>query len=564
MSTTTTTTRTAKGRTAGPTSGRRASRTTDRDALRTTDRAARRSTGRDRDADRPSDLGAEPADPAAQLRLADDPASPTSGPAPSPTRDLGIAGWTRLDPLLLAALALEGPLLLVGAHGTAKTLLVERIAGALGADFRHYNASLLNYDDLVGIPIPDEAGGLRFVGTEGAVWGAGFVFFDEINRCRPDLQNKMFPIVHERRIGGIALSDLVHRWAAMNPPQVGGGDAGGYVGTEPLDEALADRFWFVVRTPTWGDLGLEERLALLEGGTATVIPEAAATGAPATGASAIEAAAPVAPVAPDASDLATLVARTRETLARVEAVHGHDTTRYVVSLVDTLASGGVALSPRRARILRSTLLATLAAEQVLGRDLPVGDVFELVVLNGLPHWADVEPPEASRVIGAHLHAFDLAFGDHDGSRARLLAEPDAVRRIRLALDLGLDEPVIATTVTAALASLDTDAERSVLSAVLFHALARRPLTPAAWSAIHEGATPILGAGPHASYVPVGPTLDAWREAVAWLESAPRTRFEQAVIHGLGPDGLRGVGLARLLDRLHAWTTLFELSRRVSR
>lgn len=530
---TTSTTRPAKGRTAGPTSGRRALRPTDRD----------------RDADRAFDIGAELADPAAQLPLADDPGSPTTGPAASPTRDLGIAGWTRLDPLLLAALALEGPLLLVGAHGTAKTLLVERIAGALGADFRHYNASLLNYDDLVGIPIPDEAGGLRFVGTEGAVWGAGFVFFDEINRCRPDLQNKMFPIVHERRIGGIALSDLVHRWAAMNPPQVGGGDAGGYVGTEPLDEALADRFWFVVRTPTWGDLDLEERLALLEGGAAPVTSEAAATGAPG---------------APDASDLATLVARTRETLARAEAVHGHDTTRYVVTLVDTLASGGVALSPRRARILRSTLLATLAAEQVLGRDLPVGDVFELVVLNGLPHWADVEPPEVSRVIGAHLHAFDLAFGDHDGSRARLLAEPDAVRRIRLALELELEEPVIATTVTAALASLETDAERSVLSAVLFHALARRPLTPAAWSAIHEGATPILGAGPRVSHVPVGPTLDAWREAVAWLESAPRTRFEQAVIHGLGPDGLRGVGLARLLDRLHAWTTLFELSRRVSR
>src|SRR2546430_2360060 len=83
--------------------------------------------------------------------------------------------------VLLAALALEAPVLLVGPHGTAKSLVVERVAGALGLPFRHYNASLLNYDDLVGIPLPDEDGtGLRFVSTGGAIWGAGFAFFDEI------------------------------------------------------------------------------------------------------------------------------------------------------------------------------------------------------------------------------------------------------------------------------------------------------------------------------------------------------------------------------------------------
>jgi MoxR-like ATPase len=90
---------------------------------------------------------------------------------------LGIVGWSALEPLVLAALATEAPVLLVGAHGTAKSLLVERLAGALGLVFRHYNASLVSYDDLVGIPLPADTGsGLRFVGTEGAIWGAGFVF----------------------------------------------------------------------------------------------------------------------------------------------------------------------------------------------------------------------------------------------------------------------------------------------------------------------------------------------------------------------------------------------------
>ncbi len=156
--------------------------------------------------------------------------------------------------MLLAALATEAPLLLVGPHGTAKTLLVERLAGALGLELRHYNASLVNYDDLVGIPIPDEAGKLRFVGTEAAIWDAEIVFFDELTRCRPDLQNKLFPIVHERRVAGVRLEKLQHRWAAMNPPapdDADGVDGDVYLGAEPLDPALADRFPFVVRVPTW-------------------------------------------------------------------------------------------------------------------------------------------------------------------------------------------------------------------------------------------------------------------------------------------------------------------------
>ena len=135
------------------------------------------------------------------------------------TQGLDVLGWSHLDPVLLASLATEAPLLLVGPHGTAKSLLVERIADALDLSLRHYNAALLNYDDLVGIPMPDEDGvNLNFIKTPGTIWGAGFVFLDEISRCRSDLQNKLFPIIHERKVVGIALEELRHRWAAMNPP----------------------------------------------------------------------------------------------------------------------------------------------------------------------------------------------------------------------------------------------------------------------------------------------------------------------------------------------------------
>ena len=132
------------------------------------------------------------------------------------TRPLGLLGWEKLEPVLLAALATEEPLLLIGKHGTAKSFLLERLARALGLIYRFYNASLINYDDLVGIPLPDETKtSLRYITTPTAIWDAEVVFVDEINRTRPDLQNKLFPIIHERRVQGMELEKLRYRWAAM-------------------------------------------------------------------------------------------------------------------------------------------------------------------------------------------------------------------------------------------------------------------------------------------------------------------------------------------------------------
>lgn len=81
-----------------------------------------------------------------------------------------------------------------------ESYVLERIATVLKLTWRHYNASLLNYDDLVGYPLPNARGELDFVRTPASIWDAEIVFFDEISRCRADLQNKLFPILHERRI----------------------------------------------------------------------------------------------------------------------------------------------------------------------------------------------------------------------------------------------------------------------------------------------------------------------------------------------------------------------------
>ena len=112
---------------------------------------------------------------------------------------LGIEGWRHIEPCIVAALATESPLLLIGEHGTAKSLLLERLADALELQFRHYNASTINFDDLVGFPVP-EKDHIKYLRTPLDAWDAEVLFIDEISRCRIDMQNRLFSIVHEKKM----------------------------------------------------------------------------------------------------------------------------------------------------------------------------------------------------------------------------------------------------------------------------------------------------------------------------------------------------------------------------
>ena len=61
---------------------------------------------------------------------------------------------------------------------------------------------------------------------------------------------------------GIELDQLAHRWAAMNPVDQSAADDP-YLGAEPLDAALADRFAFIVPMPDWRALTPKDQDRLL-------------------------------------------------------------------------------------------------------------------------------------------------------------------------------------------------------------------------------------------------------------------------------------------------------------
>ena len=352
-------------------------------------------------------------------------------------RGIGVVGLRNLEPVILAALVTEEPLLLIGAHGTGKSLLLTRISEALGLEFRHYNASLLNFDDLVGFPLPTPGGSLEYIRTPAAIWGAEAVIFDEISRCRPDMQNKLFPVVHERRVQGIRLEALRYRWAAMNPP-VTENDDGGYVGSEPLDPALADRFAFIVAMPGWELYDEEEQLAVIHGDGGTVATAAA-------------------------DRLRRGVALARAALPAVQKEIGEPIAVYVRTVVALLAQAGLLLSPRRASMLHRSILAVHAVTASLALEMGAAETTLLALLNGIPQRAQGIPIPETKLLGAHREAWRLAgVGRGDPLRA-ILTTADPVDRVRLAVaSKGLGKGDFSTIIADAIAQLPPGAREAVI------------------------------------------------------------------------------------------------------
>ena len=389
-------------------------------------------------------------------------AAPGSGQAEGFLASLGLYGLSHLDAAVLAALAAETPMLLIGPHGSAKSALLERLAAALGLEHRHYNASLLSFDDLVGFPVP-EGDGLKYLHTPATLWGAQSVFLDEISRCRPEVQNKLFSIIHEKRVQGIALGELRYRWSAMNPP-AGEDDEeeDAYLGSVPLDPALADRFGFVLELPALEDLDPQARRQVIRSGLAN-----SGNAAPAI-------------------ELPALVEASRQHAQRSAQRDAGWITGYTSALVGPLKQAGLALSGRRAAMLAGNIAAVQGAREALA-DSGLGPQIEgldaladsaLVALrHGLPQRAQGKPVDAGLLATLHRQAANaVTQAQADDALAKILDEVHPVRRVGMALEtLAHDRARIARgtmslLVSDALAAQDTQA-RWVLSQELLPRIA---------------------------------------------------------------------------------------------
>ena len=246
----------------------------------------------------------------------------------------GVYGFDEVEPLIFAALITEDPLMLLGPSGTGKTYLLNTLSEVMGLEHRHYNASLVAFDDLVGFPFPDqEKGTVEFLQTPATIWGAQSVLIDEISRCKPEHQNRLFALIHERRIQGLPLTGLKYRWAAMNPPSTENQSDEDYIGSEPLDPALADRFSLFIEAKDWKALDDQARAG---------IANPAGEGK----------------LANDEGALNQAIKTWQDEFGKALTDVPPELITYAQVATDALLEGGIRLSPRRVRLLVRSLLAT--------------------------------------------------------------------------------------------------------------------------------------------------------------------------------------------------------------
>ncbi|NIP93180.1 MAG: AAA domain-containing protein, partial [Akkermansiaceae bacterium] len=367
------------------------------------------------------------------------------------------------------------PLLLIGKAGTGKTFLLNSISEALGLEHRHYNASLIAFDDLVGFPYPEEAGdGIRYIETPATVWQAESVLIDEISRCKPEHQNRLFSLVHERRIQGLKLERLNYCWAAMNPCSTDQGIEDYYDGSVPLDQALADRFAFVVEVPDWDELGEADR---------EQVADPQGDGA----------------ISRDEGRLARVVRDSRTRLPQTHECFRPYAVAYAVAVANALKQKRVRLSPRRVRVLAGNLLALTAVQG----EAPDSALFFLGLRTSLPQPAwGVEIPN-SVLRAAHEVAWDQAFLQGDKKWLNdLILEPRLDRKIEKLITQCPDEDIGAVAVQRLLAVLNP------ISRALF-AFSLYP-------AVLEGHVPVGSEGAAALAKTAQPILEVEGE-ISWQE-----------------------------------------------
>jgi MoxR-like ATPase len=148
-----------------------------------------------------------------------------------------------IDEIIVAFLA-RGHALLEGAPGTAKTMLVRALSGALNAKFGRVQFTPdLMPSDITGVSVLREAT-RSFEFHPGPVF-TDLLLADEINRAPAKTQAALLEAMQERQVtvDGVArpLGELFTVFATQNPVE--------YEGTYPLPEAQLDRFLIKVKVP---------------------------------------------------------------------------------------------------------------------------------------------------------------------------------------------------------------------------------------------------------------------------------------------------------------------------
>ena len=285
-----------------------------------------------------------------------------------------IVGQEHMVDMLLTALLSEGHVLLEGPPGTAKTLLANAFATALGLDFGRIQFTPdLMPGDILGSNLFNFQTS-QFTLTRGPIF-CDLLLADEINRTPPKTQAALLEAMQERRV---TLDGETHRLpdrfmvvATQNPIE--------NQGVYPLPEAQLDRFLFKLLVPYPAE-DEEARIVATYGQRSG--PQRPAD----LGVTAV-------------TDAAALVAASA---ALGQVTVAEDITRYVVRLIRATRDHSeltVGASPRAAVLLSGAARARAALE---GRDYVIPDDVKALAVPVLRHRLTLSP--AAEIEGRDMEA----------------------------------------------------------------------------------------------------------------------------------------------------------------
>lgn len=158
-----------------------------------------------------------------------------------------IVGQEQTIQLVLTALCAGGHVLLEGAPGVGKTLLVRSVAECLSLDFQRIQfTSDVMPSDIAGtqVLLEDEQGRRTFQFRKGPVF-TQVLLADEVNRAGPKTQSALLEAMEEKQVTILGTSHKLPEpffvLATQNPIEL--------EGTYPLPEAQLDRFMLKVIVP---------------------------------------------------------------------------------------------------------------------------------------------------------------------------------------------------------------------------------------------------------------------------------------------------------------------------
>ena len=269
---------------------------------------------------------------------------------------LKIYGYSKIEDFILSALVTGDPLLLIGSHGTAKTMLVRALARSLGLNFIAYDASKALFEDVIGFPNPTSLsnGQVEYVPTEISIWDKEFILIDEISRASPDMQNKWLEIIRSRQVMGKKVPNLKYIFAAMNPSQ------GEYLGTTSLDKAFVGRFAFIITVPDVSQMDSDDVIKIINN-----VSEDDAVN--------IKTLHLNNNVVSD--ELPLLISSAQEILPEIEQSYGQQVTTYVYNVASNFLTQNIFLDGRRLGMIKRNIIAYLAIKTLKYKEKYVKENF---------------------------------------------------------------------------------------------------------------------------------------------------------------------------------------------